>query len=120
MENPVWEVARPSHAGPFPLGGFRHRTGGTVELRVVPHPAITVVLEFGDGKLLLDDGAQHGSFVAGLAPRGVRIRERASHASKSGCRRSLLPGWVLGPRNWTGRPGWPNCGAGTPIGFGTS
>lgn len=41
---------------------------------MVPHPAITVVLEFGDGKLLLDDGAQHGSFVAGLAPRGVRIR----------------------------------------------
>ncbi|MET9263090.1 helix-turn-helix domain-containing protein [Amycolatopsis sp. NPDC004079] len=74
MESDVWDVARPGRAGPLSLGGFRHRTGGTVDLRVVPHPAITVVLEFGDGKLLVDDGAQHGSFVAGLAPRGVRLR----------------------------------------------
>ncbi|MGW7533393.1 helix-turn-helix domain-containing protein [Amycolatopsis sp. NPDC054798] len=74
MESGAWEVARPGRAGPFSLGGFRHRTCGTVDLRVVPHPAITVVLEFGDGKLLVDDGAQHGSFVAGLAPRGVRLR----------------------------------------------
>ena len=59
------------------MAGFRARATHLVDLRTVPYPAITVVVDFGDGPLVVDDGSgrqQRGSVVAGLAPGNVRVR----------------------------------------------
>jgi AraC-like DNA-binding protein len=61
------------------MAGFRARARDLVDLRTVPYPAITVVVDFGDGPLVVDDGSgrqQRGSVVAGLAPGNVRVRGR--------------------------------------------
>jgi AraC-like DNA-binding protein len=61
------------------MAGFRARATDLVDLRTVPYPAITVVVDFGDGPLVVDDGSgrqQRGSVVAGLAPGNVRVRGR--------------------------------------------
>jgi AraC-like DNA-binding protein len=54
------------------MAGFR--APGPVDLRVVPYPAVTVVVDLGDG-LVVDDGSggrQRGSVIAGMAPGSVR------------------------------------------------
>ncbi|WET81561.1 helix-turn-helix domain-containing protein [Amycolatopsis sp. QT-25] len=57
------------------MAGFRSRGVGPVDVRAVPHPAVTLVLEFGDGPLVVDNGrGQRGSLVARLAFGGVRVR----------------------------------------------
>ncbi|MEH6373185.1 helix-turn-helix domain-containing protein [Streptomyces sp. KLMMK] len=75
-----WAVARPpwpSRTVGVSLAGFRDYSTGTVDVPVVPHPAVTLVLEFGDGSLVVGDASgrqQGGSLVAGLAPGAVRMR----------------------------------------------
>ncbi|MFI0446946.1 helix-turn-helix domain-containing protein [Actinomadura sp. 6N118] len=57
------------------MAGFHDRGSGPFDVRMVPHPAITLVVEFGDGPLTVDDAAgrrQRGNLVAGLAPGAVR------------------------------------------------
>lgn len=59
------------------MAGFRARTSAAIDLQVVPHPAVTVVVDVGDGDALyaVDEAAgrrEQGSVVAGLAPHGVR------------------------------------------------
>ena len=59
------------------MAGFRSRATDLVDLRTVPYPAITVVVDFGDRPLVVDDGSSRqlrGSVVAGLAPGNVRVR----------------------------------------------
>jgi AraC-like DNA-binding protein len=74
----VWDIATPSRPGRLPgvsMAGFRARAGRHVDLRVVPYPAVTVVVDLGDGLLVVDDargGRQRGSVVAGLAPGSLR------------------------------------------------
>ena len=61
------------------MAGFRDRATDLVDLRTVPYPAITVVVDFGEGLLVVDDGngrQQRGSVVAGLAPGSIRVRGR--------------------------------------------
>ena len=79
----VWDIASPSRPGRLPgvsMAGFRDRATDLVDLRTVPFPAITVVVDFGDVPLVVDDdvsGRQlRGSVVAGLAPGNVRVRGR--------------------------------------------
>jgi AraC-like DNA-binding protein len=78
----LWDIASPSWPGRLPgvsMAGFRARARDLVDLRTVPYPAITVVVDFGDGPLVVDDGSgrqQRGSVVAGLAPVNVRVRGR--------------------------------------------
>src|SRR3954454_8297328 len=68
----VWEVARParrSRVAGVRMAGFRDRGVTAVGHRVIPHPAVTLALEFGAGPLIAEDaaGRQHrGSLVAGL------------------------------------------------------
>jgi hypothetical protein len=53
------------------MAGFGYRNTGRVDLRVVPHPAVTLVLDWGNGPHVVDNGSgrqQHGALVAGLAP----------------------------------------------------
>ncbi|MET9885780.1 helix-turn-helix domain-containing protein [Streptomyces sp. NPDC006430] len=65
----VWDVAcpqRPSSVAGLTMAGFRVRDLDM--LRMVPHPAVTLLLEFGAGSPVLDCAAgrqQRGSLVAG-------------------------------------------------------
>jgi AraC-like DNA-binding protein len=74
-----WGVARPQQPSRVPgvsMAGFHDRGSGPFDLQSVPHPAVTVVFEFGDGPLIIEDTAgrsQRGSLVAGIAP-AVRVR----------------------------------------------
>ncbi|MFE7116550.1 helix-turn-helix domain-containing protein [Streptomyces sp. NPDC057654] len=75
-----WDVARPprpSRTAGVSLAGFRDRSTGPADLPVIPHPAVTLVVEFGNGSLVVDDATgrqRRGSLVAGLAPGAVRMR----------------------------------------------
>lgn len=60
------------------MAGFR-AVAGPVDMQVVPYPAVTVVVEFGEEPLVVDDVSgrqQRGSVVAGLAPGSVRVHGR--------------------------------------------
>ncbi|MEU2747410.1 helix-turn-helix domain-containing protein [Streptomyces collinus] len=65
----VWDVAcpqRPSRVAGLTMAGFRIRELDA--LRMVPHPAVTLLLEFGPDSPVLDGGPgqqQRGSIVAG-------------------------------------------------------
>ncbi len=59
------------------MAGFRSRATDPLEQRVIPHPSITVIFDFGEGALLVEEatGRQHGgSLAAGLAHGQVRMR----------------------------------------------
>jgi AraC-like DNA-binding protein len=60
------------------MAGFRDRGPGPLDMRAIPHPAVTLALEFGPGTLVVDDatGRRRGSFVAGLAFDALRGRGR--------------------------------------------
>lgn len=76
----VWDIATPSRPGRLPgvaMAGFRARAADPIDLRVVPFPAVTVLIDLGDGgDMVVDDelsGRRHrGSLVVGMAPGGVR------------------------------------------------
>ncbi|MGS2806428.1 helix-turn-helix domain-containing protein [Nocardia sp. MW-W600-9] len=60
------------------MAGFAGRAAADIELQVVPYPALTVFLDFGDA-LLVDAGGgvgQRGSAVVGLGAARVRGRAR--------------------------------------------
>ncbi|MFI7130402.1 helix-turn-helix domain-containing protein [Nonomuraea sp. NPDC050153] len=65
----VWDVAcpqRPSRVAGVTMAGFRVRRLDA--LRMVPHPAVTLLVEFGPGSPVMDcaaGGQQRGSVVAG-------------------------------------------------------
>ncbi len=71
----------PSPSGRLPgvkMAGFRDRTGDLLDLQAVPYPAVTVVVDLGDG-LVVDDGSgqgKRGGVIAGLAPGRVRGQGR--------------------------------------------
>jgi AraC-like DNA-binding protein len=55
------------------MAGFSDQTTGVADLRVVPHPAVMLVVDIGGG-LVVDDASgwqQRGSMVVGLAPVGA-------------------------------------------------
>jgi AraC-like DNA-binding protein len=58
------------------MAGFRGRADGFVDLEMVPYPALTVFIDFGDALLIGDaDGArERGGAVVGLASGSVRVR----------------------------------------------
>jgi len=67
----VWDVARstrPSRVAGVSMAGFCDRGLTSVGHRAIPHPAVTLALEFGAGPLIVDDAAgqrHRGSLVAG-------------------------------------------------------
>ncbi|MFJ2771962.1 helix-turn-helix domain-containing protein [Streptomyces sp. NPDC087300] len=75
-----WDVARPpwpSRTAGVSLAGFRDRSAGPVDMRAVPHPAVTLVLELGDGSLVVDTATgrqQLTSLVAGLGHGALHVR----------------------------------------------
>lgn len=70
---PVWDITRPSRPSRVPgvsMAGFRDRSTAPFELRAVPHSAVTLVIDVGAGRLVVDHAAgrdERGCLVAGLA-----------------------------------------------------
>lgn len=68
----LWDIARPERprrAAGVSMAGLHDRGMAAVGHRVVPRPAVTLILGFGVGPLTVDDAAgrqQLGSLVAGL------------------------------------------------------
>ncbi|MFH8411339.1 helix-turn-helix domain-containing protein [Streptomyces sp. NPDC018019] len=80
----VWDVAcpqRPSSLAGVTMAGFRVRD--LAPLRMVPHPAVTLLVEFGAGSPVLDCAAgrqQRGSVVAGPGfGSGGEVRARGEN-----------------------------------------
>ncbi|MFI5592208.1 helix-turn-helix domain-containing protein [Amycolatopsis sp. NPDC051758] len=67
---PLWDIACPAQPGRVPgvaMAGFADRGFTPPELRMIPHPAVTVILAFG-GTIAVEDATgrrQRGSFAAG-------------------------------------------------------
>jgi AraC-like DNA-binding protein len=78
----LWDIARPRHPSRVPgvgMAGFGDRGLTPPGLRLIPHPAVTLILVFG-GTIAVEDAAgrqQQGSFVTGLgfgqALRALRV-----------------------------------------------
>ncbi|WP_119292365.1 helix-turn-helix domain-containing protein [Streptomyces sp. YIM 130001] len=77
----LWDVALPARAGRMAgvsMAGFRSRADRFVDMQVVPYPALTLFIDFGDGRLVDDAGSQWANGgVVGLVPGGVRGRGRS-------------------------------------------
>lgn len=75
-----WEVARPlggTSLDGVRMAGFRDRMAGGLDMRVLPQPAVIVVIGLGAGPLTVESASGHrplGGFVASLAPGPARIR----------------------------------------------
>jgi AraC-like DNA-binding protein len=73
----IWDMATPSRPllPGVTMAGFRSRTADPFDLQVVPYPAVTVAVDFGEGPLVVEgvDGEQRGSVVLGFAPGGARV-----------------------------------------------
>ncbi|MGA4845715.1 helix-turn-helix domain-containing protein [Streptomyces sp. G5(2025)] len=79
---PGWEVARPAGGAPFDgveVAGFRDRDAIGLDARVLPQPAVTVVLELSEDALTVEEaygGRVLSSIGAGLSLGPARIRGR--------------------------------------------
>jgi AraC-like DNA-binding protein len=68
----VWDVvcpSKPSRIAGVRMAGFRDRGTTAVGHRAIPHPSVTLALDFGVAPLIISDAAgreQRGSLVAGL------------------------------------------------------
>lgn len=74
-----WEITTPSEHGRLSgvsMAGFRDRAETSLDLQVIPYPAVTVVVDTGEGLLVEDihGRQQRGSVALGFAPGGVRGR----------------------------------------------
>jgi AraC-like DNA-binding protein len=75
-----WDVVLPEAPARVPgvrMAGFRDDGGGPVDVRVVPHPAVSMMLEFGAGPIILDavTGRRHrGNIAVGYLHDAVRVR----------------------------------------------
>lgn len=74
--------ARPSRLPGTSTAGFRDRGPWPLDMRVIPHPAVTLAVDLSPGTLSVDDasGSRRGSFLAGLAFSDVRARGRGIEA----------------------------------------
>ena len=66
----VWDLAVPAYRTPgLAMAGFRGRAPAQLNLQLVPYPAVTVFIEFGDGVLVDGSGTRRsGGGVVGLTP----------------------------------------------------
>ncbi|WP_024799818.1 helix-turn-helix domain-containing protein [Nocardia sp. BMG51109] len=112
------DIAVPSGPGVtgISMAGFRGRADGLIDLRMVPYPALTVFIDFGDALLTDDAGGERrrGSVVVGMAPDSVfrgcgrdidllqlRLSPPVAHAALGAC--SELGGTVVALEDLWGR-----------------
>ncbi|WP_431037503.1 helix-turn-helix domain-containing protein [Streptomyces sp. P6-2-1] len=72
-----WEIARERGGRGFAMAGFRVPQGSAVELRALPHPAVTLAVEFGERAFdVRSEGGdlRAGSLAAGLGFGVFRAR----------------------------------------------
>lgn len=74
-----WDIAHAAagRPGDVEIVGFRDRDREGMDMRIVPGPIVTIVLDFGEYGLAVDTAAGRqvtGGVVAGLAPGAARIR----------------------------------------------
>jgi AraC-like DNA-binding protein len=67
-----------SPAGQAPgvrMAGFRHHGDASIDIAMIPHPAVTVLVDLTDHGMVydVDAGARSGSVVVGLSPGPVRV-----------------------------------------------
>ncbi|MEV2251666.1 AraC family transcriptional regulator [Streptomyces sp. NPDC050147] len=80
-----WEVVVPRRAAPLDgvtLVGFRDRSDAGLDMRVIPQPVVTVVVELGDDALAVENsGGSRAlrSLAAGLSPGEARVRGERVH-----------------------------------------
>ena len=116
---PGWDIARPSRPGRLPgvrMAGFSDQATGLADIRVIPPPAVMVVIDIGGGLLVgvASGWLQRGSVVAGLAPVGatghglqdfeclqVRLSPVVAHAMLGAC--AELSGTVMALDDLWGR-----------------
>lgn len=78
----VWDAVRPaqpSRVAGVSMAGFRSSGLTMVDHRAIPHPAVTLILEFGTAPPIVDDATgrqQRGSLVAGLDGLSGSVRVR--------------------------------------------
>lgn len=76
----AWEIARPTRTRALrgvDMAGFCYRGDGPLDLRAIPHPAVTVVVEFGDCAFEVHDAAGRswsGSVAAGFLAGALDAR----------------------------------------------
>lgn len=76
----AWEITRPTRRTVLPgvtMAGFRIPGDRPMLVRAIPHPAVTMAVEFGDRPLSPRgevDGVRSASLAAGLAFRAFRMR----------------------------------------------
>ena len=98
------------------MAGFSDQSTGLADIRVIPPPAVMVVVDIGGGLLIADASGwqQRGSVVAGLAPVGatghglqdfeclqVRLSPVVAHAMLGAC--AELSGTVMALDDLWGR-----------------
>ncbi|WP_412074720.1 helix-turn-helix domain-containing protein [Streptomyces xanthophaeus] len=75
-----WEVARPLGGVSLDgvrMAGFRDRTAGGLDMRVLPQPAVVIVIGLGAGPVVVESASGHRPLrgvVAALSPGPARIR----------------------------------------------
>ncbi|MET8869875.1 helix-turn-helix domain-containing protein [Nonomuraea sp. NPDC004580] len=80
VRGPRWDITVPARPGRLPgvtMAGFSDQAGEYHELALVPHPAVTVLIELGEPSFVIEDdhGARQSErVVAGLAPKGIKGR----------------------------------------------
>ena len=85
----VWDLAIPAHRQPgLAMAGFRGRAPSQLALQLVPYPAVTVFIEFGDGVLVDATGARRTGGAAMTATRSWDLEPRCADVG-SGSRRAM-------------------------------
>ncbi|WP_243726966.1 helix-turn-helix domain-containing protein [Actinocrispum wychmicini] len=71
-----WQITRPSRPTlpGVDMAGFRIHGDRAIELRAIPHPAVTVAIEFGDRPFDIHGRTWSGSVAAGLAFDPFQVR----------------------------------------------
>ncbi|WP_197364042.1 hypothetical protein, partial [Streptomyces clavuligerus] len=96
-----WEIARPLGGGSLGgvwmggvwMGGFRDRATAGLDTRVLPRPAVTVVIGIGDASFTVEDATGHRpvhSSVAPPVPGPSRVR-----GGRVTCVELRLPPWAV-------------------------
>lgn len=71
-----WDIAVPDRSliAGVGMAGFTGRADDFADLRVIPHPALTLFIDFGDAQVVDDQGGRriYGAGVVGLVPARLR------------------------------------------------